>query len=69
MADISIILNGEPRQIGGELNLDELIDYFSLPRQRVAVEHNGQVVRRSDWPLKIVSHHDRIEVVHFVGGG
>jgi thiamine biosynthesis protein ThiS len=69
MADISIILNGEPRQIAGGLALDELIDYFSLPRQRVAVEHNGQVVRRSDWALKIVSQHDRIEVVHFVGGG
>ncbi len=66
---ITIILNGESRQLDNEVDLDYLIDLFSLPRNLVAVELNKTVVRRSDWPDTIVNDGDRLEVVHFVGGG
>lgn len=69
MAEISIILNGEVRQVRSDTTLDSLIEYFSLPRQRVAIEYNNSVARRIDWPKIIVRESDRIEVVHFVGGG
>lgn len=69
MAAISILLNGEAREIPGEIDLDRLLELFSLPKQRVAIELNNAVVRRSDWPETIVRESDRIEVVHFVGGG
>ena len=66
---LSITLNGETREIPQPVTLDGLLDFFSLPKQRVAVEHNNQVVRRADWPLTPVNDRDKIEVVHFVGGG
>jgi sulfur carrier protein len=66
---ITIYLNGEKRQIDGYVKLDELLDLFSLPKQRVAVELNRNVVRRQDWGGTQVKDEDRIEVVHFVGGG
>lgn len=64
-----ITLNGETREIPRQISLDELLDLFSLPKQRVAVEHNDRVVRRIDWASTAVKEQDRIEVVHFVGGG
>lgn len=69
MAAINILLNGESREVPAEVGLDKMLELFSLPERRVAVELNGSVVRRDDWPKTIVHDNDRIEVVHFVGGG
>lgn len=69
MAAIQIYLNGESREVPAEIDLDHLLEFFSLPKQRVAIELNNSVVRRSNWPETIVRDRDKIEVVHFVGGG
>jgi sulfur carrier protein len=69
VAKINIRLNGEVRDIDIGLDLVRLLEHFSLPSQRIAVELNGTVVRRSDWLGTEVNEGDRIEVVHFVGGG
>ena len=69
MAQISITLNGETRDVPSESTIATLVDFLSLPEQRIAVEHNNKVVRRVDWPRTSVQTSDRIEVVHFVGGG
>ena len=66
---MEITLNGETKQIEGEVTLDRLLDLFSLPRQRVAVELNRSVVSRNEWPAMVVNDGDKIEVVYFVGGG
>lgn len=64
-----IFLNGELREIPIDIDLDKLLDHFSLPKQRVAIELNGRVVSRNDWPATNVVNNDKVEVVHFVGGG
>ena len=69
MAAINILLNGETREVAKEIQLDQLLDFFSLPKIRVAVELNNNVIRRSDWPKTGINEGDKIEVVHFVGGG
>lgn len=69
MAQINIQLNGETREVAASVDLARLLELFSLPSQRVAVELNGTVIRRADWPETGVNDGDRIEVVHFVGGG
>jgi sulfur carrier protein len=66
---VTVVLNGEEHQIESEVTLDRLLDLFSLPKQRVAVELNRAVVRRNDWQTTSVKDADRIEVIHFVGGG
>lgn len=69
MAAINILLNGERREVPTDVDLDKLLELFSLPKQRVAIELNNTVVRRADWPETIIRDEDKIEVVHFVGGG
>ena len=66
---ITIHLNGETREISQETDLEALFDQLSLAAKRVAVELNGNVIRRVDWPQTTVDNGDKIEVVHFVGGG
>ncbi len=66
---ITIVLNGEEKKIDGKVTLDRLLDLFSMPKQRVAVELNKNVIRRRDWAATAISENDTIEVVHFVGGG
>jgi len=69
MAAINILLNGERREVPTEVDLDKLLELFSLPKQRVAIELNSAVVRRVDWPKTMIGDDDKIEVVHLVGGG
>ena len=66
---IEITVNGEPRTVAPELTVDALLDALGLPRERIAIEVNRRVVRRADWASVRVARGDRLEIVHFVGGG
>jgi sulfur carrier protein len=66
---IEITVNGEPQTVAPELTVDALLDVLGLPRERIAVEINRRIVRRLDWSTARVAAGDRLEIVHFVGGG
>jgi thiamine biosynthesis protein ThiS len=67
-----LVLNGQSRefpQLAPGANLQDLIAELQLKGDRVAVEHNGTIVPRAEWANAGLSQGDRLEVVHFVGGG
>lgn len=64
-----ILINGEGKECEEGTFLSDLLDLLELPPQRIAVELNGEVVRRADWKSTILKNEDRLEIVHFVGGG
>lgn len=66
---ISIHLNGEPREVPEGLTLFTLVNWLKLPADRVAIEWNQQVVPKREWDETRVEGGDRLEIVHFVGGG
>ena len=66
---MKVFINGETREIEQEINLIELLKHFSLPAERIAIELNREVVRKKDWENIKVSDGDKLEVIHFVGGG
>jgi len=66
---IEIILNGEETQIPMEWMVTDLVEDLKLVGQQVAVELNGQIVSRDRWQEETLVSGDRVEVVHFVGGG
>jgi thiamine biosynthesis protein ThiS len=66
---MKVFINGEIKEIAEEINLTDLLKNFSLPQERIAVELNKEVVRKKDWETIRVKDADRIEIVHFVGGG
>lgn len=66
------VINGQPRsfdQLAPGSRLQELIDNLGLVGDRVAVELNDAIVARADWPGTPLGDGDRLEIVHFVGGG
>jgi thiamine biosynthesis protein ThiS len=66
---LRIFINGESRELSGTPSLAELITQLELPATRVAVELNREVVRRNEWSGTMLHENDRVEIVHFVGGG
>ena len=62
-------LNGESREVRDRSTLDDLVGELSLTPSRIAIELNQQVVRRDKWVSTTLTDGDRIEIVHFVGGG
>jgi sulfur carrier protein len=69
VTEVKFYLNGEPREVPERTDLARMISLFSLPEKRVAIELNGDVIRRAHWSLTYIATEDKIEVVHFVGGG
>jgi thiamine biosynthesis protein ThiS len=66
---LQVQINGEQREVADGSNLDDLVRELSLTPARIAIELNRDVVRRADWNRTILNDDDRIEIVHFVGGG
>jgi thiamine biosynthesis protein ThiS len=66
---VTIEVNGESKEFPNELTVESLISILSLEPTRVAIELNRNVVRRSDWSQTVLRNEDRVEIVHFVGGG
>jgi thiamine biosynthesis protein ThiS len=66
------VLNGQLRefpQLAPPAYLQDLIAALGLKGDRVAVEHNGNIVSRGEWGSTGLADGDRLEIVHFVGGG
>jgi len=66
---MTINLNGEQRDVPDGLTLAGLIEWLELPPDRVAVERNLEVVKRSNWNETLIENGDRLEIVRMVGGG
>jgi len=66
---MTIQLNGREEEVPQGLTLAALLDWLKLPADRVAVELNLAIVPRAHWAQTSIEDRDRLEVVHFVGGG
>ena len=68
---LQILLNGQPKALKAstEPTLLEFVTDLGLKPDRVAVEINGAIIRRSQWAAVRLADGDRVELVQFVGGG
>jgi len=66
---LTIVVNGDQTQIAEGSGISDLVKSLGLVTERVAVEVNKRIVRRADWSSTTISEGDRVEIVHFVGGG
>jgi sulfur carrier protein len=68
-AILEIVLNGEPHRLAAGSTLLDLVAGLGRDPRTVAVERNGEIVRRPDYAATVLAAGDRLEVVHFVQGG
>lgn len=68
---MTIILNGQPLELSDveEHSLQKLVEDRSMKAERVAIERNGEIVPRPLWQATQLQSGDKVEIVHFVGGG
>ena len=64
-----IFVNGEQKDCSEPLSLAQLIAQLGMKGDRVAVELNREIVPRAEWSDTELHEGDRLEIVHFVGGG
>jgi thiamine biosynthesis protein ThiS len=68
-ATIEILLNGDRLSVPAGATLAEILVFLGLPADRIAVELDRKIVRKTEWENCRVSAGAEVEVVHFVGGG
>jgi thiamine biosynthesis protein ThiS len=66
---MNITLNGEQRAVPDGLTVAELLQHLGIQPERVAVEINLDVVRKTTYQERSVTDGDSVEVVQFMGGG
>src|SRR3954471_5051436 len=66
---LRLSLNGEPREFTSPLTVEALLRHLSLDPRKVAVERNLEIVPRSTYAAVDLAEGDRLEIVHFIGGG
>jgi thiamine biosynthesis protein ThiS len=65
---MNIIINGESQVLSVD-TLSALVDQLGMKSDRVAIELNREIVPRDQWARTRLAEGDRLEIVHFVGGG
>ena len=64
-----IQLNGAPFKVKKGMNLNELLDNLKIANNKVAIELNGTIAEKSKYSNIILKENDKLEIVHFIGGG
>jgi thiamine biosynthesis protein ThiS len=66
---MNLTINGEERVLPTAETLAALVDQLGMKSDRVAIELNREIVPRDQWLRTPLQDGDRLEIVHFVGGG
>ena len=66
---MDVTVNGKARGAGDGLTLLGLLDEIGIDPRIVAIEHNGEIVKRARYAETALSDGDRLEIVRMVGGG
>ena len=64
-----IQLNGDSYEINAGTNLDKLLNKLKIQKNKVAIEVNGTIVEKNKYSNLILNKNDKVEIVHFIGGG
>ena len=66
---INLNINGHARTVSKNIKVAQLIEQLDLHGKRLAIEVNGEIVPRSEHAEHVLKEHDKVEIIHAVGGG
>ena len=64
-----IQLNGKKVVIKSKYSILDLLKKYNLANKKIAVEHNGVIIPKVFFKKKYLKNNDKLEIVHFIGGG
>ena len=66
---IQIRVNGKVKSIPAKYSISDLVKNLNIPIKKVAIEHNQEIIDKKKINKIILKKNDKIEIVHFIGGG
>jgi len=66
---MQITVNGEDKALTGTMTIEDFLQNLGINPRKVAVERNLEIVPKSTFGTAMVEDGDRLEIVHFIGGG
>ena len=66
---IQIRVNGKAKSIPAKYSILDLVKDLNIPIKKVAIEHNQEIIDKKKIDKLILKKNDKIEIVHFIGGG
>ena len=66
---IKIRINGNFKFVKGDINLSDLLKTLKIPMKKVAIELNQEILNKKKLNKQFLKNNDKIEIVHFIGGG
>ena len=67
---MNLIINGEEHfDLPEALSVADLLAHLSLPPKKIAIERNLEIVSKSTFETTMLAEGDRLEIIHFIGGG
>ncbi|WP_252314964.1 sulfur carrier protein ThiS [Sinobaca sp. H24] len=67
---MKLIINGEEQQIPEMVeSVEQLLAHFNVGHKKSVVEKNGEILTKPEQKESLLNENDRLEIVHFVGGG
>ncbi len=64
-----IQLNGKKITIASNFTILDLIKKYKLSEKKIAIEYNGAILQKNNYKNKYLKDKDKVEIVHFIGGG
>jgi len=64
-----IQLNGKKISIKSNFSIQDLLKKYKLMNKKIAIEYNGAIVSKTSYKKKYLKDNDKVEIVHFIGGG
>ena len=64
-----IQLNGNSYEVSNGTNLEDLLNKLKIKKNKVAIEVKGNIIERKKYSNLILNKDDKVEIVHFIGGG
>ena len=64
-----IQLNGKKVDIESNYSLSDLLKKYKLANKKIAIELNGTIIPKNNYNKKYLKNNDKLEIVHFIGGG
>ena len=66
---IKITVNGKQTIVNSNFSLKNLVDKLQIPINKIAIEYNKEIIDKKKIKKILLSKNDKVEIVHFIGGG
>jgi sulfur carrier protein len=64
-----VVVNGEKKELREGITVSELLDELGIKDKTMATAIDMQVVKKEDWDKRVIKDGEKVEFLHFVGGG